>query len=193
VRLAVSGKNLEVTDGLRSYCERRLRKLERFLPDQDATAQVVLSVQRQHQKVEVTVPLDGLLLRAEVADTSMYAAIDEVLDKLVRQIRKYKTRVQDQGRHRAARPGDAAEPGAARAAAGQAEAGGGETEATPGADGELLVRVKRHPLKPMAMEEALLQMNLLGHDFFVFRDAATDQVQVLYRRKQGGYGLIVGV
>jgi len=173
VQLSVHGKNqLEVTAALRAYVQQRLDKLDRYFPGAAASAHVVLSVQRERQTVEVTIPFDGLLLRAQESDPTMYAAVDLVLDKLEQQIRKFKTRVQRRQRHEGARP---------------------EPE-VPAADEpeEDLVRIKRFPLKPMTVEEALLQMNLLGHGFFVFREAGSLEVQVVYRRAQGGFGLIVG-
>ncbi len=170
MQLALYGKSLELTPALRAYVEQRLNKLDRFFPGENPSAQVVLSVQRERQIIEVTMPLDGMLLRAEEADASMYAAIDLVLAKLERQIHKYKTRT-----HR--RPRQAGREDQEPAAAAP------EPE-------ESLVRVKRFPLKPMSVEEALLQMNLLGHDFFMFREASSEEVQVVYRRRHGGYGLI---
>ena len=173
MQLAVYGKHLELTDALRNYLQQRLDKLDRFFAG-SPTAQVALSVQRDQQIVEVTIPFDGLILRAQESDGSMYAAIDLVLDKLERQIHKFKTRVQRKPRHRVARGGNEA------------------VLAVEESDGDELVRQKRFPLKPMTVDEAMLQMNLLGHDFFVFRDAATEEIVVLYRRRHGGYGLIAG-
>ena len=173
MQLALYGKSLELTPALRAYVEQRLNKLDRFFSGEMPSAQVVLSVQRDRQIIEVTIPLDGMLLRAEEADASMYAAIDLVLTKLERQIHKYKTRT-----HR--RPRQAGreehEPASGEPASGEPE--------------DSVVRVKRFPLKPMSVEEALLQMNLLGHDFFVFRESSSEEVQVVYRRRHGGYGLI---
>jgi putative sigma-54 modulation protein len=173
VQLALYGKNLELTEALRNYVQQRLDKLDRHFHGEVPVAQVVLSVQREHQRVEVTIPFEGMLLRAEESEHSMYAACDLVLEKLERQLRKHKTREHRKLRHDVpALPDHSAAP----------EEGGEEA----------LVREKRFPLKPMTVEEALMQMNLLGHDFFVFREAKTESVQVVYRRRHGGYGLIVG-
>ncbi len=175
MQLALYGKNLDLTDALRNYVQHRLNKLDRYFHGEVPAAQVVLSIQREHQRVEVTIPFEGMILHAEEADPSMYAACDLVLDKLERQLRKHKTRSQ---RHRSGHPHAV-----------------GATPPPPsdaGDDQEEIVREKRFSLKPMTVEEALMQMNLLGHDFFVFREAATESVQVVYRRRQGGYGLIVG-
>jgi len=177
VHLALYGKSLDLTPALRAFVQQRLDKLDRFFPGAAPVAQVALSVQRDRQTIEVTIPFEGLLLRAEDSEASMYAAVDLVLEKLERQIHKYKTRTIRRQRHQ----------GAARAEA----AADAAPEATSEDDLDL-VRTKRFPLKPMTVEEALLQMNLLGHDFFVFREAGREEIAVVYRRRHGGYGLIVG-
>jgi len=180
MELALYGKSLELTPALRAHVQQRLDKLDRFFAGAaPAPAQVALSVQRDLQTVEVTIPFEGFLLRAQDSEASMYAAVDLVVDKLERQIHKYKTRVNRRQRH-----------GGTSRVEGQAvpaEDAPGEAE-----DGDVLIRTKRFPLKPMTVEEAVLQMSLLGHDFFVFREAGSEEVQVLYRRRHGGYGLIVG-
>ena len=178
MQLSLYGKSLELTPALRAYVQQRLDKLDRFFPGSAPTAQVALSIQRDRQRVEVTIPFEGLLLRAEDAESSMYTAVDLVLDKLERQIDKFKTRTNRRQRH--------AGPARADLGASVAPDAPGEAE-----DGEELVRTKRFPLKPMTVEEALLQMNLLGHDFFVFREAGSEELRVVYRRRHGGYGLIV--
>lgn len=172
MQLAIHGKNhLQVTEALGGYVRQRLEKLDRYFPGEEATAQVVLSVQRARQTVEVTIPFEGRVLRAQESDPTMYAAVDLVLGKLERQVHKFRDRA-SRKRH--------AEP--------RGEVGGAES----GAADEELVRTKRFPLKPMTVDEALLQMHLVGHDFFVFREAMTLEIQVIYRRREGGYGLIVG-
>ena len=171
MQLSIHGKNqLEITEALRDHVTQRLGRLDRYFA-QDGTvpaAHVVLSVQRERQVVEVSMPLDGMLLRAEEAEPSMYAAVDLVVDKLERQLQKYRARLHP--RHRPEPPRGSPAP-----------------EEEP--DG-VVARVKRFALKPMTVEEALLQMHLLGHHFFVFREAGTLDVQVLYRRREGGFGLI---
>ena len=174
MELALYSKNLELTASLRDYVQSRLDKLDRFLSAPLPTAQVVLSVQRDRQLVEVTFPYEGFLIRAEDSESSMYAAIDLVLSKLERQVEKCRTRLQRKPRHH--------ETGHAAPAAGPAE--------VPD-ESEQPVRIKTFPLKPMTVDEAVLQMNLLAHDFFVFREAGSLEVQVVYRRRAGGYGLIV--
>lgn len=176
MQLTIRGRNLEVTDALRDYVEKKLRRLQKYFY-RPVSAQVALGVERGRHLIEVTVPLDGLLLRGEEASEDMYASIDQVVDKLERQIHKYKTRINRKLR----RDGNHVQRGIV------VEEGGGPAPEEEPAE---VVRVKRFPLKPMEVEEAILQMNLLGHDFFVFLNAATEDVSVVYRRKEGGYGLI---
>ncbi|HLS88662.1 MAG TPA: ribosome-associated translation inhibitor RaiA [Sphingobacteriaceae bacterium] len=175
MNIIVSGKNVEVTDALRDYVERKVGRIERYFPN-PLTAQVTLSTQRERHIVEVTVPVpaDSLLLRAEEDSGDMYASVDAAVEKLERQIRKYKTRINRRARRLNARQLPLVGPD-------------GEEE---GDEEPRVVKTKRFSVKPMDTEEAILQMNLLGHDFFVFRDAATHQIHVVYRRKDGHYGLI---
>lgn len=171
MRLSVRGKNFEVSEALRQYAEKRLKKLERFLGE-GVEVQVTMSVSRDRHVVEVTVPLDGYLLRGEEATGDMYGSIDLVLEKLEKQMEKYKTRLAKKVKENALKEG--------------AFWSHQEEEV----EEPRVVRTKRFPIKPMSVEEAILQMNLLGHNFFVFTNAETEQVNVLYRRKDGNYGLI---
>lgn len=174
VQIAIRGKNIEVTEALKEYVERKLGRLDRYFY-RPMAAQVALSVQRGRHIVEVTVPIDGFLLRGEEASADMYASIDQVLDKLERQIHKYKTRINRKLR----RDGQNREL--------MVEA----TSAVAVEDEPLdVLRVKQIPVKPMDVEEAILQMNLLGHDFFVFTNASSEAINVVYRRHDGGYGLL---
>lgn len=175
----VRGENVEVTPALRDYVEKRMGKLEKYFEyGKDIEANVTLKVYKDGHRVEVTIPLTGLLLRAEDKTNDMYAAIDNVVEKLELQVRKYKTKV-----NRKLRESDGLK------GLSQIETNG-KTE-VPGEEEELeIVRTKRFNLKPMDAEEAILQMNLLGHNFFVFQNVETDQVSVVYKRKDGRYGLI---
>ncbi|NPV69685.1 MAG: ribosome-associated translation inhibitor RaiA [Firmicutes bacterium] len=168
MRITVRGKNMDVTPPLKEYVEKRLKKIEKYF-DYSVFAQVTLSVERGRHIVEVTVPLNGMLLRGEEETGDMYSSVDLVLEKLEKQINKYKTRVL-----RRPRGGDRA----------------GKTGYIDVGDEAAVVKVKRFALKPMTVEEAVLQMNLLGHDFFVFRNAESEGIEVVYRRKDGNYGLI---
>lgn len=184
MRVTVKGKNLEVTDGLRAYAEKKLRKLEKYF-HQIQEVQITQSIERQWHIVEVLVQGDGILLRGEERTPDMYASIDQVFEKLERQVQKFKgkriLRPREEGAHRKEQQ-EAAEAAATPTA--EPEPGESPLETIR------VVRTKRFPIKPMTPEEAAMQMELLGHDFFVFANAETDQVNVVYRRREGGYGLI---
>lgn len=174
----VRGENLEVTPALKDYVEKRMGKLEKYFEyDQAIEANVTLKVYKDGHRVEVTIPLTGLLLRAEDKSEDMYASIDNVVEKLERQVRKFKTRV-----NRKLRESDGIKGYAQIKTNGRADL---EDE-----DQLEIVRTKRFNLKPMDAEEAILQMNLLGHTFFVFQNVDTGDVSVVYKRKDGRYGLI---
>jgi putative sigma-54 modulation protein len=166
----VRGRNIEVTDALKEYINKRLGKLEKYI-DNLGEAQVTLSVVRGFHRIEVTIPINGMILRGEESTGDMYASTDLVVDKLEKQIEKYKGKLQKRG---ARFVNDVKAPAAVVAED----------------DGPRLVRTKRFAIKPMPVDEAVLQMNLLGHNFFVFSNAETEQVNVVYKRKDGNYGLI---
>lgn len=171
-RYNVRGENIEVTPAIREYAEKKVGKLERYFTDvPDATAHVNLKVYAEKSaKVEVTIPLPYIVLRAEETSPDLYASIDLVVDKLERQIRKFKTKINRK----------------TRGTAQEAPVAADEEEVN-----ELdIVRTKRLSLKPMDSEEAVLQMNMLGHNFFIFEDAETNGTSIVYRRKDGKYGLI---
>lgn len=175
----IRGENIEVTDALRDYVEKKVGKLERYFDTPPRTdVHVNLKVYNdKKQKVEVTVPMPHLLLRAEETHNDMYAAIDLVIDKLERQIRKHKTKVNRKARQEGATKFEFADAPFANAPAAEEE--------------EIKIyRTKRFNLKPMNVEEAVLQMDMLGHNFFVFKEAETGDTNVVYRRKDGQYGVI---
>lgn len=173
----IRGKNIEVTKPIREYVEKKISKLNKYFdtpPTSDV--HVNLSVYNDEQKIEVTIPMPNLLLRAEEQHADLYAAIDLVVDKLERQIRKHKTKVNRKFRQKGIRDFIFTEP---------------ETEEEKNdKDNIEIVRVKRFDLKPMDSEEAVLQMDMLGHNFFVFTNAETNDINVVYKRKDGKYGLI---
>lgn len=174
----IRGENIEVTPAIREHVEKKVGKLERYFTEGiTATAHVNLKVYTDKQtKVEITIPMKGLTLRAEERHDDLYAAVDLIVDKLERQIRKYKTRVNRKSRE----GGGTGEVFAAL-----------EKEAEEVQDADIeIVRTKRFGLKPMDSEEAVLQMNMLGHDFFIFTDAETDATNIVYKRRDGKYGLI---
>ncbi|MGO3732305.1 MAG: ribosome hibernation-promoting factor, HPF/YfiA family [Vagococcus sp.] len=179
-RYNVRGENIEVTQAIREYVEKKIGKLERYFTDvPESTAHVNLKVYSDKTaKVEVTIPLPYLVLRAEETSPDLYASIDLVVDKLERQIRKYKTKINRKSRETNLESATAA-----------MIFNTDTTEANDEPDLEI-VRTKRLSLKPMDSEEAVLQMNMLGHNFFIFEDAETNGTSIVYRRKDGKYGLI---
>ncbi|KUK82500.1 MAG: Ribosome-associated protein Y [Pelotomaculum thermopropionicum] len=172
MQVQVRGRNIEVTDALKDYVAKRLGKLDKYMENL-GDAQVALTVVRGFHRVEVTIPIDGMILRGEESTGDMYASIDLVVDKLEKQIEKYKGKLQKRGN---------------RFIEGQRATAPVKKEDED--DGPKLVRTKRFAIKPMPVDEAILQMNLLGHNFFVFSNAETEQVNVVYKRKDGNYGLI---
>lgn len=176
MRINVRGKNMEVTPALQEYIEKRLKKLEKYF-NSGIEAQVTLSVAKETHIVEVTISIDGLLLRGEETTPDMYASIDLVVDKLERQTHKYKTKINRKLRQKGLKGLNE------KYANYQQELEEEESEPR-------VVKTKRFIMKPMPVEEAILQMDLLGHDFFVFTNAETEEINVIYRRKDGNYGLI---
>jgi len=186
VPIRVQGKHIAVTDALKQHSERKLARLSRHF-DRIQDVQVFFSISRDKtlgraQMVEVTVWGNGLVLRAEEASDDMYTSVDRAVDKLDRQIRKYRARIIEKRRldesRRRRRTRQTAEAALL-------------SEAVPATgDGPGIVRTKRFAMKPMTADEAMMQIELLGHAFFVFRNASTQEVNVLYRRRDGAYGLI---
>jgi len=174
----IRGENIEVTDAIRDYVEKKVNKLERYF-NSGITSDVYvnLSVYNEEQRIEVTIPMTNLLLRAEEEHVDLYAAIDLVVDKLERQIRKHKTKINRKFRQ----DGNVKKAFADLMPEEQKEEDSNEIE---------IVRTKRFNLKPMDSEEAILQMDMLGHTFFVFENAESGDTNVVYRRKDGRYGLI---
>ena len=171
MKLTVRGNKLEVTDSIRNYVEEKLGKLDKYFEEADEiNANVLFRIQGKNQIVEVTVPIKKYILIAEEANEDLYASIDLVVEKLERQIRKNKTRIKER-----------------------------KVKDIPVINFEAIIEeepkttiVKRKSveMKPMDEEEAVLQMELLGHEFFVFQDIDTDSISVLYKRKDGNYGII---
>lgn len=176
MKLDIRGKNIELTDALKDYTTKRLSKLEKYIEDA-RVAQIALSVEGEGHKVEVTIPLNGVILRGEVSGEDMYTAIDLVVEKLEKQIEKHKTKLYKSYRG----------AGLKQAVADEIKKELNEKDNT---ENFKIVRTKRFALKPMNEEEAIMQMNLLGHNFFVFYNAETEEVNVVYKRKDHNYGLI---
>lgn len=172
----IRGENLAITPALRDYVEKKVGKLEKYFdttPTSDVN--VKMAVQNNKHIIEVTIPMPQLLLRAEETHIDMYAAIDLVVEKLERQIRKHKTKVNRKFR----------QEGSVKYMFKTDIADDNEES-----DEISIVRTKRFNLKPMDAEEAVLQMDMLGHNFFVFSNAESGETNVVYRRKDGKYGLI---
>jgi len=181
MNIQVRGDQLAVTEALKDYTEKKISKLQRYFESPlNNDVNVTLSVNRGLHTVEVTIPLQGVMLRAEEKREDMYASIDMVVDKLERQIRKHKTKVNRNLRR----------AGIRTLFTESAETSGAVVQAEDSEEDLELVRTKQFTLKPMDVEEAILQMNLLGHNFFVFANADTDDVNVVYVRDDGKYGLI---
>jgi putative sigma-54 modulation protein len=169
--VTVTGKNVEVTDALRDYSEKKVAKVSKFFEKSPVGAQVTLSTERGKHIVDITIQVNGLLLRGEEKTTDMYASIDGAIDKIERQVHKFKTRINRKLHNDNKIIVSPSTPH--------------EELAAP-----VIKRNKRFTIKPMSAEEAVMQMDLLGHDFFVFSNSETDEVNVVYRRKDGNYGLI---
>lgn len=170
MRFTISGKNLEVTDSMRKAVTDKLGKLERYF-NPDTKIIVTMSVEKDRQKIEVTIPLKGNVIRSEQVSNDMYVSIDLVEEVIERQLRKYKQKLVD--RH---------QDGSFKREFLEYEA--------EDSDEIRIVRTKQFDIKPMYPEDACVQMELLGHSFYVFRNAENDQVNVVYKRKGGTYGLI---
>lgn len=186
IRFEIHGDNLTITDAIRNYIEDKIGKLERYFNNvPNAVSHVkVKTYSNSATKIEVTIPLKDVTLRAEERHDDLYAGIDLITGKLERQVRKYKTRVNRKHRDR----GDQEVFVAEVQEASPEEVSGAEE---PVSDSDIeIIRSKQFSLKPMDSEEAVLQMNLLGHDFFIFTDRETDGTSIVYRRKDGKYGLI---
>ena len=177
----ISGKNIEVTPGLKDAIEQKLGKLERyFTPETEIN--VTLSVEKGRQKIEVTIPVKGNIIRSEQTSDNMYVSIDLVEEVIERQLRKYKNKLvaRSQGH-----------PTSYTSTGNSFRKEFFETEDDAAEDDEIqIVRTKKFGIKPMFPEDACIQMELLGHSFFVFCNAETDQVNVVYKRKDKTYGLI---
>ena len=167
----ISGKNIDVTEGLKNAVYDKLSKLEKYFAE-DAVAQVTFSVEKDRQKIEVTIPMKGHIIRAEQVSDDMYVSIDLVLEVIERQVNKHKKKLIDKEQNAAYLQNSFVE------------------EETDEDDEIKIVRSKRFAVKHMYPEDACIQMDLLGHNFYVFRNAETEEVNVVYKRKGNTYGLI---
>lgn len=171
MNLVISGKNLDITEGLRSAIEEKIGKLERYFTD-STEVHVTLSTEKNRQKIEITIPMKGSIIRAEEVSSDMYVSIDLVEEVIERQLRKYKNKLIDKAQNAAHLNQEFIDEEVYE-------------------DEEIeIIRSKKFAMKPMDPEEACVQMELLGHNFFVFRNSETEEVNVVYKRKGNTYGLI---
>ena len=173
MKLNIRGDKLEITDAIRDYLEDKLGRLDKYFKDSNINANVLLKVKGNRQIIEVTVPTDKYILRSEEEHNDLYAAIDLVVDKLEGQIRKNKTKLKKQNIDNKYKDFNF-----------DYELDEDEE------NNDVIVKHKEIEMKPMDSEEAILEMELLGHSFFVYKDVDTGNVNVLYKRKDGNYGLI---
>ncbi len=172
MRVTIAGKGMDVSDYLKDLVSKKVSKLKRYF-DEDTEAHITMSIQRSRHIVEVTIPFDGIVLRGEEATGDMYASVDGVIKKLEKQIHKHRTALKRRLHEGAFTKEDDA-----------------YAEALAEEKRPAVVRTKKFVVKPMDIEEAKMQMELLGHQFFVFRNAVTNEINVLYQRHDGDLGLI---
>ena len=171
MKFIIIGRNIDITEGLKSAVQEKLGKLERYFTP-ETEIHVTLSVEKDRQKIEVTIPVKGNIIRSEQVSSDMYVSIDLVEEVIERQLRKYKTKIVNQ-----------------QQAGGNFQKEFVEDEFLE--DEEVnIIRTKKFGIKPMYPEDACVQMELLGHNFYVFRNAESDEVNVVYKRKGNTYGLI---
>ncbi|AID45237.1 ribosomal subunit interface protein [Candidatus Arthromitus sp. SFB-mouse-Japan] len=173
MKIVIHGKNIEVTRALEDAINKKLSKLDNYF-SQELEAHVTLSVEKNNQIIEVGILFNGIYLRAQERNSDLYIAIDLVVDKLYKQIRRQKTKLVKKYSNKDIRSLDILL----------------DNIENDDLEDDIIIKVKKFPIKPMYKDEAILQMELIGHDFYVFINAETNDVNVLYRRKSGNYGLI---
>ncbi len=173
MKISIRGSKIDITDAMKEYATEKLKKLEKYVESpEDISATVMVKIPNHLHKVEITIPMKSVILRAEEEQEDFYAAIDVLIDKLERQIRKNKTRLQTKKIKEAK------------------EFAFDYIESIPEEEDTKILKRKRVEVKPMHEEEAILQMELLGHQFYLYKDADTNQATVVYKRKDGNYGII---
>ena len=171
MKITISGKNIDVTEGLRNAVEDKLAKLEKYFTP-ETSCNVTLSVEKERQKMEVTIPMKGHIIRAEQQSDDMYVTIDLVVDVIEAQLKKYRKKLIDKQQNTDSFRKEFVE------------------EEVEDEEEIRIVRAKKFGMKPMFPEDACVQMELLGHNFYVFSNAETGEVNVVYKRKDKSYGLI---
>ena len=174
MEVLVRGENVKVTKAINEYIANKLKRIDKYLGDNDhVKATALINVKGHDQKVEITIPLKSFIIRAEETKDDLYASVDLVIDKLERQIRKNKTRIASRKNKDVSRDFIV-----------------NEIEDNEEDEEERIVKRKKVEAKPMSEDEAILQMELLGHQFYIFKDSDTDKAAVVYKRKEGNYGII---
>ena len=173
MKLNIRGSKLEITDAIKSYLESKVQKLDKYFENpEEITANIVAKTRGVNQTIEITIPIKKAILRVEESNNDLYSSIDLAIDKLERQIRKNKTKIKQKNNREKFDMFTDFEI---------------EEEYE---EAEVIVKRKTIDMKPMSEEEAILQMDLLGHEFFIFKNSDTDSNSVLYKRKDGNYGII---
>ncbi len=173
MEIIIHGDKLKVTDAMKEYIEEKLEKLNKYLENsENIRASVIVKVKNHEQRVEITIPLKAFILRSEESKDDFYAAVDKTIDKLERQIRKNKTRIMS-------KQVKTNKDFSMSAFADEEDL-----------DDKKILKRKKVEVKPMNEEEAILQMELLGHQFYMYKDSETNQVAVVYKRTDGNYGVI---
>lgn len=178
MKFNIIGRKYDLTDKIKDYVEKKLSKLDKFFRD-ESEARVVIGTIKDNDYIEATIYAGGMIYRAEASDKEILAAIDKIVDVIERQIRKNKTRLEKKIKREAIVDN--------QLIGGSAYTDGEETREFE------IVKTKRFVVKPMSAEEAVLQMNLLGHSFFVFKNMDTNEMNVVYRRKDGKYAIIESI
>lgn len=171
MELVIRGDKIKVTEAMKNYIEEKVGKLDKYIEDSsNIRANVLVKVKSHNQIIEITIPLKSFILRSEESQEDIYAAVDKAVDKLERQIRKNKTRLMSK----------------------QAKTYDFSFSEIEEADEEeeKIIKRKKIEVKPMDEEEAIIQMELLNHQFYMYKDSETNQTVVVYKRKDGGYGII---
>ena len=178
MKFNIIGRRYDLTDKIKDYVEKKLGKLDKFFKD-ESEARVVIGTIKDNDYIEATIYAGGMMYRAEASDKEILAAIDKIVDVIERQIRKNKTRLEKKIKRDATLDN-------------MLISGGTYTEGEETKEFEI-VKTKRFIVKPMSSEEAILQMNLLGHNFFVFKNQETDEMNIVYKRKDGKYAIIESI
>ena len=175
MRYSFTGKNISIFDDVKNNAEKKINRIQKLVPE-DTNVSVAISKNRHLYKVEVSMPLHKRVLRAEITDTDINACMDSVVDVLEKQIVKYRGRLRERSRRKAATV---------------EEESFMREQPEPADTSDIVIhRTKKFALKPMDAQDAVMEMELLGHSFFVFQNASTDEVNVVYKRNEGEYGLI---